>query len=75
MGLFDGLVGDLLGGQGLGGLLGGGNNQAGGSNLLQTAMNVINSPAVGRLSGLLGHLQKRGLSQAVSKALGTGGAP
>jgi len=68
MGLLDGIVGQVLGGQG--GALGdapGDNGQHAG--LIEALMN---HGGLGGLSGLLGHLQSGGLAGAVASWIGTG---
>lgn len=62
MGLLDQVVGALAGGQS-----GGGNGQ-----LIQTVLQLINSPQIGGLSGLLKSLQQGGLGEAANSWVSTG---
>jgi uncharacterized protein YidB (DUF937 family) len=63
MGLLDGLVG-----QALGGLLGGGQQNA----LVNSVLGMLGNQQGGGLAGLLGQLKQGGLEQHVSSWVGTG---
>lgn len=66
MGLFDALAGQVAGA--LGGQSGAGGNAA----LLQAAMNLINSPQIGGLQGLIARFQQGGLGEVIASWLGSG---
>jgi uncharacterized protein YidB (DUF937 family) len=70
MGFLDGVIGNVLKTQALGAILGeSGQEHAG---VLQHLIEVVNSPAIGGLGGLLSHLQSGGLAGAVGSWIGTG---
>ena len=68
MGLFDGIVGNVLG-SALGGAAGQGTQSPA---LLQSLIGLLTSGGSGGLSALLGHLKSGGLAEAVSSWVSTG---
>jgi uncharacterized protein YidB (DUF937 family) len=70
MGLLDGVIGSVLKNQGLGAIFGEMNPQYAG--LLTHLIEIVNSPQVGGIGGLVAHLQKGGLGGVVNSWIGTG---
>lgn len=69
MGLLDSIIGGAISSGALGSLFGENGQHA---NLVRELMNVVNSPGIGGIGGLISHLQKGGIGDAVNSWISTG---